>query len=279
MASAIPQAARTIDCHLHVIGDGKAHPYVAGRGYDPEPATLAAMLAMHARWGIGRAVLVQVSVHGTDNSLLLEALRQGEGRFRGVAVVEEAIDDARLAAMAAAGIVGLRLNLAHGGGPGQAGLDRYGAICRELGWHLQLFVEASLLPGLGARLARLGIDLVLDHFGGLPASTPPSDPAFRAVAALVRDGAWVKLSAPYRISGQRDGFRDTVRLGQALLDLAPGRCVWGSDWPHVAADGKVIGIGELLELVPAMTQTGERTEALLFRNAERLYGFDPTPPE
>ena len=269
----LQRSRRIIDCHLHVIGDGVAHSYAADAAYRPSPAPLDRLLAMHGQHGIGRAVLVQVSVHGTDNSLMVDALRQGAGRFRGVAVVGPAPKEALLAELAAAGVVGLRLNLAHGGGPGLDGLSRYGALCGELGWHLQLFADGETLPDLARRLDRLRCPLVLDHFGGVPASLGQSHPAARALLDLVRAGAWVKLSGPYRVSAQTRGFEDTIEVGQDLLAAAPDRCLWGTDWPHVASGGAEIALDRLIGLVPRMA--GSQAEALLVTNAERLYGFAP----
>lgn len=62
------------DCHSHVIVPEADHPFVANRSYTPPPATLAQYKALHARLGIERAVIVQPSVYGTDNSVTLEAI-------------------------------------------------------------------------------------------------------------------------------------------------------------------------------------------------------------
>ena len=69
---------------------------------------------MLATLGVMRAVLVQPSVYGTDNEVLLRALVEvGEGgsTFRGVAVVEWDIDFASLKKMHAAGVRGVRVNI------------------------------------------------------------------------------------------------------------------------------------------------------------------------
>ncbi|MET1029062.1 MAG: amidohydrolase family protein [Dongiaceae bacterium] len=271
----VPTINRAIDCHVHVIGDGVAYPYIGVPTYEIRPAPLGDLVALYDRWRIGHAVLVQISVHGADNSLILDALRQGEGRFRGVAVVEQAADDAQLAMLTEAGIVGLRLNLTHGGGPGLAALDRYAAICREMEWHLQLYIDGRNLVEFAPRLSGLQVPLVFDHFGGVPASCGVAHPAFRTLLAMVQDGAWVKLTGPYRISSQLRGFRDVIPYGQALMRAAPTRCLWGTDWPHVASDHQEIDLGALLKLVPVMADSDEAIDALMFANAEKLYGFPP----
>src|SRR5271156_1744369 len=75
------------DSHAHVIGPPERYPFVASRSFTPPPATEAEYLAMHDALGIQRGVLVQVSVHGTDNSYMVESLRRHPDRLRGVAVV------------------------------------------------------------------------------------------------------------------------------------------------------------------------------------------------
>lgn len=262
-----------VDAHAHVIGDEAAHPSAAAAAYRAPPATLDALIAVHDRFGVTHGVLVQVSLHGTDNGLMVDALRRTPGRFRGVAVVDVAVGDADLRALGEAGVVGLRLNLAHGGGPGEGGLDRYGAICREMGWHLQVFAGGGVLTGLSPRLLDQAVPLVLDHFGGVSTDRGLASPEFEAVLGLVRDGAWVKLSGPYRVSREVAGFADTVPFGRALLRAAPDRCLWGTDWPHVASAGKAIDVGRLLALADATAETARERSALLFANAARLYGF------
>src|SRR5271156_1332821 len=81
------------DSHAHVIGPPERFPYVASRSYTPPPALEAAYLAMHDALGIQRGVLVQVSVHGTDNRCMVESLRRHPNRLRGVAVVGPDVSD------------------------------------------------------------------------------------------------------------------------------------------------------------------------------------------
>jgi predicted TIM-barrel fold metal-dependent hydrolase len=263
-----------VDSHLHVIGDGKTFPYRADRAYEPPYAAVEELLAFHQQHDITRAVLVQTSVYGDDNGLLLEALQQHRERFRGVAVTGPAPGDKVLMALADSLVVGLRLNLMHGGGPEISQLERYAAVCRDAGFHLQIYVNGLLLPELAPILRRLPVTIVFDHFGGIPASLTASDhPALDALAGLLGDGAWVKLSAPYRVSEQQDGFRDVIPLGRKLIEIAPQRCVWGSDWPHVATSQTVVST-ELLALMNEIALEPEQREAVFVHNPKRLYGFE-----
>jgi predicted TIM-barrel fold metal-dependent hydrolase len=71
-------------------------------------------------------VLIQVSVHGTDNRLMAETLRANRERLRGVAVVPLGLPDRAYAELKEAGVVGIRLNVLYGGGIGLESLDDYG---------------------------------------------------------------------------------------------------------------------------------------------------------
>ncbi|WP_170323302.1 amidohydrolase family protein, partial [Bradyrhizobium sp. STM 3809] len=92
-----------VDTHAHVIGVPPRHPFVAARSYTPPEATAASYLAMLGAIGMTYGVLVQVSVHGTDNSLLLDTLRANSERLRGIAVIPLGLPDRELAALQQAG--------------------------------------------------------------------------------------------------------------------------------------------------------------------------------
>lgn len=267
----VPRGA--VDTHAHVIGLPPDHPLVPERSYTPPAATPDAYLAMLDATGMTYGVLVQVSVHGTDNRLLLETLRAHPRRLRGIAVVDLALSERELAALKEAGVVGLRVNVLYGGGVGFDALDGYGALCREMGWHLQLLVDARDLVDLGPRLFRTGVPLVVDHMGHFPTSRGVDDPGFRALVDLVRAGGWVKISGAYRLSVEGPPYRDTVPFARALVAAAPDRCVWGSDWPHVANWEAMPNVGDLLDLLADWVPDEGVRRRVLVDNPHRLYGF------
>ena len=265
--------AGAVDTHAHVIGLPPQFPFVDQRSYTPPEAPADAYLAMLDGTGMRYGVLVQVSVHGTDNRLLLGTLAANPRRLRGIAVVPPDVDATELARLKEGGIVGLRLNVLYGGGIGFGELESYGAIARELGWHLQFLVDAKDLPALAPRLARLPVPFVIDHWGHFPVSRGLADPGFQTLEALVRDGAWVKLSGAYRNSVQGPPYADTVPFVRRLHQAAPDRCVWGSDWPNVAHWGPMMNVGELLDLLADWVPDPLARDRVLADNAHRLYGF------
>ena len=262
-----------VDTHAHVIGAPPAFPFVGERSYTPPPAPAEAYLGMLDATGMAHGVLVQVSVHGTDNRLLARTLRAEPERLRGIAVAPLGLPDREYAALDEAGVVGLRLNVLFGGGIGLDALEDYAALARELGWHLQLLLDARTLPALAARLGRLEVPIVVDHMGHLPTAAGVEDPGFRTLVALVRDGLWVKLSGAYRTSVAGPAYEDTIPFAHALIRAAPERCVWGSDWPHVAHWGPMPNVGDLLDLLAAWVPDEAQRRAVLAHNPARLYGF------
>ena len=103
------------DCHTHIFGDPEKFPFFAGRVYTPEPASPEEMAALHKSLHIERVVIVTPSVYGTDNSATLYGMKARGATARGVAVIDDKTPESELDAMNAAGIRGIRINLATGG--------------------------------------------------------------------------------------------------------------------------------------------------------------------
>jgi predicted TIM-barrel fold metal-dependent hydrolase len=108
--------------------------------------------------------------------------------------------------------------------------------------------------------------------GHFPASRGTSLPGFQTLLELVRDGGWVKLSGAYRLS-ENMPYEETTSLAQALVSAAPSRCVWGSDWPHVAHWNPMMNVGDLLDTLAVWVPDQKQRNQILVDNAHRLYGF------
>ncbi len=260
------------DTHAHVIETPPKFPWVGPRGYDPPEATLHAYLALLDTLGLQSGVLVQVSVHGTDNSALLSALQACPGRLRGVAVVSRDVSDAELTWMHAAGVRGvLILKALPGGVPLHAAAPLAERIV-QLGWHIQFALQGHELVANLDSLLRLPVPLVIDHFGGCdPAEGPGAQ--FQALLKLLNnDNCYVKLSGKYRMA--RPSWQAMQPLAKALIESCPNKVLWGSDWPHVAlidAD-EVPQTHALLELLTGWSDDMESQPMILVENPVRLYG-------
>jgi predicted TIM-barrel fold metal-dependent hydrolase len=263
------------DCHFHVFGDRDRYPLDPRRNYTPHVATLADHRAMMASCGIERAVLVQPSVYGTDNTCLLDALHDAaeEGAaYRGIVVPDVAASDDELLAMDALGVRGIRLNVVN---PQMLAVDDAVALCarmRSRDWHLQVHL---MLAGDGAttlaQLAdRVDVPIVVDHFG-----RPAAGAALpRLLLDLVASGrVWVKLSAAYRIAARPGAAQADIRpLVDSLVAANPARLLWGSDWPHTELKATPHD-ADLVDLLVATLPDAATLRRVCVDNPASLYGF------
>ena len=134
--------AGACDCHVHIFGDSQRFAFAPTRVYTPEPASVAELRALHAALHIGRVVVVQPSVYGTDNACTIDAIRQLGTRARGVAVIDGSTPDAALDEMGRVGVRGIRLNLSTAGITDPAAArQRFQAAVERVqtrNWHIQL---------------------------------------------------------------------------------------------------------------------------------------------
>lgn len=267
------------DCHLHVL-DPARFAYDPAAPYLPLPqetAPAAALAAVHAAHGVTHALLVgPTSGYGRDNRCLLDAIARGGGRWRGIALAAPEASEAELTALARAGVVGLRLDLAaHGPGLAErclrAGLfDRM----RALGWVLQVQADAHQIPEALPALTAARLLLIFDHCGRPDPAQGLGQRGFAALLAMGGEGtACVKLSGAFRWAGGAWPHPVAEPFAAAILDaFTPARCVWGSDWPFLRA-GARIDYGPELALLARWVPDEAARRAILWETPSRLFGF------
>jgi predicted TIM-barrel fold metal-dependent hydrolase len=255
--------AGACDCHVHVVGDVLRFPMAAGRPYTPPPASVDALLDLQHALHLDRVVIVQPSFYGTDNTAVVDAMRQlGARRARGVAVIDGDASAESLDGMRQAGIRGIR------------------------GWHIQLYTRLSVIAALAGDFAAAPVPLVFDHFGGAPAALGAGQVGFDALLGLVRSGkAYVKISGAYRASKSGPDYADVAPLAKALIAANPDRIVWGSDWPHTDSTrlpGRAstdvtpfipVDDGMLLNQLEHWAPDEALRHKILVDNPKRLYDF------
>ncbi len=278
-----------VDCHVHVVGPPARYPQVADRNYIAAPAPLETLKALGGRRGVSRFVIVQPSFYGTDNSATLDAASALGPHGRAVAVIDPAAAPrAMLDGLARRGVRGLRLNLysplgavpkhLEGGFPAVAG------AAAAMGWHVQVVASLQTLLENAQALAASPAPVVIDHYGLYGAARPADAEGSRLLELVRQPHVWVKLSAPYRMAHGALNTRPDREWLAAMLEAAPGRCVWGSDWPHppehaaqkgpdVEIPYRALSYVELLDEFVAALPTGFEADRILVGNAERLYGF------
>jgi 2-pyrone-4,6-dicarboxylate lactonase len=263
------------DSHVHVFGDPVKYASVTTPHYTLPDGNLTKLQRMTGVLGLERFVIVQPSYYGTDNRCMLEALSVAGSCARGVAMVEENCTDEELNAMHRRGVRALRLDLFLRSSWATADISAYieRAVRRTqaIGWHVQFYTPGWVVRDLLPFLGNLDADFVIDHMGYMLESDGLTPADFDRLIGTIRVGrGWIKLSAPYRLA--KDGnFERLKPLARAILEAAPDRVIWGSDWPHIPEGGKDTGalLNLLADWVP---DEGVRTR-ILVSNPARLFSF------
>jgi 2-pyrone-4,6-dicarboxylate lactonase len=278
----LPFPARTCDCHAHIFGPAAQFPYVAERIYTPPDSTWADYLALLDALGVERAVLVQPSVYGTDNSAMLAALAAAGPGVRAVAVADPDVPARELEAWHRAGVRGLRFNVVDRRDERNViPVDMLRAVAARvapLGWHLELLVNLDEASDFADLLAALPVPVVLGHLGyprgGARAWTQAS--AFADLLRLLAAGnCWIKLTGPYRISAVELPYEDVDEAARKLVDTAPQRMLWGTDWPHAMMTKRMPNDGNLADLLERWAPDAAVRTRILVDNPAELYGFAP----
>lgn len=275
-ASAVPAGA--CDCHAHVFGPGNRYPFIPQGLYTPADALPSDHRHMLDALGLARGVLVQPSVYGTDNQAMLDALVLDPERLRGVAVVPFDVDVAEIERLHGAGVRGVRCNIVDlKSGKGQLPLDPLRALAARIkpfGWHVEFLMHVHEFPDLDRQLAAFPVDVVFGHLGYVPTSEATDTAGFKALLRLARDGkAWVKLTAPYRLTLSHMPYADVDATAQTLVETIPERLLWGTDWPHVFIKSPMPNDGDLLDLLARWVPDRRARHRVLVANPAGLYDF------
>ena len=264
------------DTHCHVFGPAEDFPYAATRRYTPPDASKRQLSALHNKLGVGRAVIVQASCHGTDNSAMLDAIASSQGRYRGVCNATESFSDNHFEELHAGGIRGVRFNFVKhlGGPPSLEKLDAIVSRVKHLPWHVELHFDAKDILEFEGIIDSIPLPVVIEHMGRVPVSDGIGQAPFQSLLRKLSDSdaLWVKLSGSERISAAGPPFLDAAPFGAACVAAAPNRCIWGTDWPH--PNVRIMpNDGDLVDVIPTMIPDPALQRKVLVDNPARLFGF------
>ena len=268
-----------IDCHAHVL-DPDRFPYGAKTHYRPagqELGTPAQLAQVMEAYGTRHALLVGPnSGYGLDNACMLDTIARGEGRYKGIAVVENDATMDELQALEDRGVLGVAWNVTF------YGLDYYrdSAPLLEklaaLDMLLDIQVKDDQLVAMMPLLTASGVRILVDHCSLPTVEAGLDQPSFRAVLELGRTGrAFVKLSGFAKFAREPAPYEDAWPFVRALVDaFTLERCLWASDWPYLRAPSRV-DYGVLLKLVRALFPDAAERRKLLWDTPRALFGFPP----
>ena len=268
---------QSCDSHCHVFGPGTVFPYAASSSYIPVDAPKEKLFALHHLLGVERAVIVQASCHDTDNRAMVNALREGGSRYKGIAIVDDHISDSELTELDEAGVGGVRFNFVKRLGGGKP-LSVYRSILAQikpLGWHVVVYFDSEDLEELAPFLREILVPVVIDHMGRVPVEEGTNSRAFGLVHDLLvsDEKFWIKISCAERLSKQGPPYTDVDPVARALLEAVPERVLWGTDWPHPNMKSHMPDDGQLVDRILDLCDTETLRQQVLVENPARLYGF------
>ena len=270
--------AKSCDSQFHVLGPVDRYPVRPGAAYEMPSATWAAALKMHKALGIERGIVVQPTTYGADHACTLDGLAALGPNYKGCAnaVVLNERDDAYIAKLHDAGVRGARFTrqgLGLGFTPEQFA-KTIGRV-KELGWYAKIQPEPEGIAGAAAMFEKLEIPVLLDHMGRPDPRAGANDPSLKKVIELLKRGNfWVMLSLTEKISKAGPPWDDVIPIARAMIEAAPDRVVWASDWPHPVSMKQPPNECDLLEQLYRYAPDEATLRKILVDNPARLFGFD-----
>ena len=269
-----------IDAHLHVWTDDRLqYPRIPhGADYSPQKFTPQDFLA-HARPnGVKRAVLVQMSFYGFDNSYMLDSVEAHTGLFSGIAIVDSHAErpDRAMQALARQGVRGFRITPDYApqtwlDTEGMAAMWRYAAEQR-------LAMCPLINPDALAALDRMCVrfphtPVVIDHFARIGVDGEIRDADVSRLCGLAaHSNIYVKASAFYALGRKQAPHDDLLPLVRRVFEAyGPRRLMWGSDCPFQVQDGHAYADSIDFVRNRAAFLTENDREWLLWKTAESLF--------
>ncbi|MBN9658581.1 MAG: amidohydrolase family protein [Acidobacteria bacterium] len=269
-----------IDAHVHVwTDDCDRYPRVwPGTEFAPLHFPPEKLFRHSLPNGVARAVLVQMSFYGCDNSFMLDCLRAHPGVFGAIGVVDWSTPEvgAAMLALARHGVRGFRIHTESSAeewlaDPGMGSMWRCAA-------EEQLAVCPLVNPHALEALDRLcqrhpETPVVVDHLGriGVDGVIRPEDR--RQLCSLAKHPkVYVKVSAFYALGQRRAPYHDLLPFLQQVFDaFGPQRLLWGSDCPFQIQDGHTYSdsLALLAEGLPFLRS--EDKSWMLGKTAEQLF--------
>lgn len=266
-----------IDCHAHVL-DPARFPYEPHAAYRPSGQEIAPahqFKQMMDSYGVRHALLVQPnSGYGGDNSCLLDAIEQGEGRFKGIAIVDMDASAATLRALKGKGIVGVAANATFHGNDYYRKAEALMRRLADLDMFFDLQVENGQLLMYAPWIESIPVQVLIDHLGRPTPAAGLNDAAFATLLRLAEtERVAVKVSGYSKISSTQYPFEDCWPFVRAIIDaFTSDHCVWASDWPFLRSPQRQ-DYGPLLNLAARLFPIEAARRKLFWDTPNRLFAF------
>jgi predicted TIM-barrel fold metal-dependent hydrolase len=266
-----------IDCHNHIF-DPVRFPYVDKIAYKPtghEISTVEQFLQLFEAYGLHYALVVGPnSGYGTDNRCLIDAINRSNGRFKGIAVVENHIELSELQYLKESGIVGVAFNTTALGINYYLNSEKLIKKLENLDMFLQVQFQGDEILPLMPMIEKSDVRLLIDHCGRPIMENGINQLGFQSVLKLGKTGrAYIKLSGYEKFSNESVPYADAWPYVYELVNaFTIDKCIWGSDWPFLRAPER-IDYGTLLKIVEKIFPNADERRKILFDNAYKAFGF------
>ncbi|NQY24016.1 MAG: amidohydrolase family protein [Campylobacteraceae bacterium] len=264
------------DAHCHVFGPREIFPYSQKASYWPPDTSEEQLRKMHDTIGIQRAVLVQASCHGTDNSAMLDAISKNPARYKGVCIADGSFTKEDFKYLDDNGVKGVRFNFVQhlGGAPDLIMMEEVIKKVIPLGWHLVIHVNAEDIITYADFFEKFDLPIIVDHMGRVPTNKGVEQKAYQILCEFMKKpNWWVKISGAERIAVSPP-FYDAIVYAQGLVAIASDRILWGTDCPHPNIKEHMPNDADLLDLFPLMVPDLKLQKQILVDNPARLYGWE-----
>ena len=221
-------------------------------------------------------MLIQMSTYRSDNSYMVDVIRNAPETFRGVAIVDcrSARPDREMRRLAEAGVRGFRVYPA--GAPSWLDGEGYERMFRagaEEGLAVCPLIDPDGLPALSRMCERFPeTPVIIDHLCRIGARGPVADTDVDALCAMARHRAvMVKVSAFYALGAKQPPYLDLAPMIRRVCDaFGPARLMWASDCPYQVQEATyedgIALVRDRLDFLSA-----EDREWILRKTAERFF--------
>jgi predicted TIM-barrel fold metal-dependent hydrolase len=265
-----PQAC---DCHFHLFGPASRYPFRPESRYISADALPETYFDLQRVLGLSRGVVVSGGGYGTDYGHLEHMLERFPERLRGIVLPPADLAAPEIRRLERLGVRGMRF-ISPKRFSTLPALDE--ALARRAfdaaGWQVHLYAGGDL-EAHAARLQGLPNTVVLDHFGGIDADLGDRQMEMRVLLELLDSGkVWVKLSGPMRCTKNNFPYAALTPIARRLVEHAPERLLWGSDWPHVNMNDRPMpNDGDLLDLLADWVPDDSMQRKILEGNPAKLF--------
>lgn len=271
-----------IDAHSHIWTPDTAHyPLAAGfRRFDMKPPSFTAeeLIKQMTPVGVDRAVLIQMSFYGFDNSYMLDSIKRYPKHFVGVAIIDQ--DNPKsgetMKKLKPQGVRGFRIWPKNQ--PVERWLENDGLrtmfkVGAEENLPMCCLIDPDALPSLEKACTKFPeTPVVIDHICRIGIGNKINPAEVDALCHLAKHKhVTVKISAFYALGKALPPYADLAPLIKRVYEAyGPERLMWATDCPYQVVDHTYKQSIDLIQSHLDFLKDSDK-EWLLRKTAERVF--------